>query len=158
MCPICVADYLKECVRRYAELKTKTTDHFHDQHAHVLHSPRLEELTSPSIYQATSSPLLSPPPFALRTKNESSRSSPFKWEEEQKIDGHAVSLSSNVDSIDEALDALDMDEFEELDEFPEKIDFAFDKQTTKTNPFEASVNGTMVTYRDYLRVLTCLND
>ncbi|KDO21534.1 hypothetical protein SPRG_13343, partial [Saprolegnia parasitica CBS 223.65] len=89
-----------ECVRRYAELKT-TTAHAsqYSTLAHVLHSPRLGNLSSPVL---PGSPLLSPPPFALQSRN-----SPFKWTAPPKP---TAPVYGDVDAIDEALGAMDLDD------------------------------------------------
>ncbi|OQR86986.1 hypothetical protein ACHHYP_09658 [Achlya hypogyna] len=83
-----------ECVRRYAELKTTHASQYSGM-AHVLHSPRLGNLTSPTL---PTSPLLSPPPFALQTATR-----PFKWEP-------PAYKPADVEAIEDALDSMDMDD------------------------------------------------
>ncbi|KAF0683066.1 Aste57867_24846 [Aphanomyces stellatus] len=90
-----------DCVRRYAELKTPHV--LPSQEVHVVHSPRLEELMTSSL---NSSPMLSPPPFALRSE---SRNSPFRWDEEHQIPPKAAAPPL----LDDA-DALQDMEMEEL--------------------------------------------
>ncbi|RHZ23667.1 hypothetical protein DYB26_007124 [Aphanomyces astaci] len=87
-----------DCVRRYAELKTPHVPS--EEEVRVVHSPRLDELLSSS--HRSSSPMLSPPPFALRSEH---RNSPFIWED--------VSSSNDNISLDDSED-LHAIEIEEL--------------------------------------------
>ncbi|OQS04173.1 hypothetical protein THRCLA_03577 [Thraustotheca clavata] len=96
-----------ECVRRYAELKTHAV--YESSNLQVLHSPRLGDLASPTVHLPN--PLLSPPPFALTSRN-----NPFKWEKQLELD-----------DVNDAFNAMEMEEL--------------GKEAAEAHPFEVSASS-----------------
>ncbi|CAK4351288.1 unnamed protein product [Aphanomyces euteiches] len=95
-----------DCVRRYAHLKTPQIPSSNE--TQVVHSPRLEELISSSL---PTSPMMSPPPFALRSSN-----NPFKWDEDTVPEpSHSLEdieideLSQDLSNATTATDPLHLD-------------------------------------------------
>ncbi|ETV94622.1 hypothetical protein, variant 3 [Aphanomyces invadans] len=82
-----------DCVRRYAELKTPPVPL--EEELQVVHSPRLDELLSSS--HRSLSPMLSPPPFALRSEH---RNSPFRWDEVESSGNLSLEDTDDLHAIE----------------------------------------------------------